>query len=118
MRSSDQGPGRAEQKHGQPGEVARGGGLGGGILVVALPRGWVDGGDGEHFGEADFGRVEAVGLVDLGDLGVSGLDELDVDTLPSNVSLWSQSVLGGCCCCGWGLHTEYSAAPWTACSTT
>jgi hypothetical protein len=34
--------------------VARGGGYGGGILIVALPRGWVDGGDGEHLREADF----------------------------------------------------------------
>ena len=39
------------------------------------------GGDGVDVGETNVGRVEAVGLVDGGDAGVTGLGKDDVDAL-------------------------------------
>ena len=57
-------------------------GLGSGIFfVVPLTRVGVELGNGKHLGKANLTRVEAVGLVDQGDLGVSRLGELNVDTL-------------------------------------
>jgi hypothetical protein len=62
------------------------GGRGGGVAADGL------GGDGVDVGEANVGRVEAVGLVDLGEARVVGLDELNVDALVLLVlfaSTWS-----------------------------
>lgn len=65
-----------EPRHGR--HHCRGGGLG---LIVSLPGVGVDGGDGVDLCKAQFGAVVAVLLVHLGDLRVTRLGKLDIDTL-------------------------------------
>lgn len=81
MLGLQQGPETTEDSHGEPGQLrvyCRGQRL---DLVIALASVRVNGGDGIQLCEAELGRVEAVVLVDFGDLVVAGLGKFNVDAL-------------------------------------